>query len=209
MNMPKIILLASNNPGKIREIQSLLSDLDIEILPQGLFFKEEAEETGKTFLENALIKARHAAQLSGLPSIADDSGLEVDALGGEPGVYSARYAGPNAADHENNAKLLKAMEGLESSQRTARFRCAMVYVRSAMDANPIIAEAAWEGRILHELTGKNGFGYDPLFYVPNHACASAELPPDLKNQLSHRGQALRILMAKLISLGTENARVEL
>ncbi len=207
--MTQKILLASNNPGKIREIQSLLSGLAFEILPQGLFFKEEAEETGQTFLENALIKARHAAKLSGLPAIADDSGLEVDALNGAPGVYSARYAGPNANDDENNAKLLKEMENIDEDRRTARFRCSMVYVRHAEDENPLIAEAAWEGRILYELIGTNGFGYDPLFYVPSHACASAELPPDVKNHLSHRGQALRTLILKLISLEAENASVEL
>ncbi len=203
------IILASNNPGKIREIQSLLSGLEIEILPQGIFFKEEAEETGLTFVENALIKARHAARLSGLPAIADDSGLEVDALGGAPGVYSARYAGPSATDAENNAKLLGELANVDDIKRTARFRCAMVYVRDAADAHPIIADAAWEGRILREKRGGNGFGYDPLFFVPALGCASAELPPDVKNQISHRGQALRKLVAKLFSLGTENASVDL
>lgn len=206
--MPQKILLASNNPGKIREIQSLLSGLAFEIIPQGLFFKEEAEETGQTFLENALLKARHAAKLSGMPAIADDSGLEVDALNGAPGVYSARYAGPNATDEANNAKLLKEMENIDEDRRTARFRCAMVYVRHAEDTNPIIAEAAWEGTILRAIKGNNGFGYDPLFYVPSHACASAELSPDVKNSLSHRGQALKALVAKLTSLGAKNASVE-
>ncbi len=205
--MPQKILLASNNPGKIREIQLLLAGQAIEILPQGLFFKEEAEETGLTFLENALIKARHAARLSGLPAIADDSGLEVDALGGTPGVYSARYAGPNATDAENNAKLLIELATVDDIKRTARFRCAMVYVRDAADTHPIIAEAAWEGKILREHRGKNGFGYDPLFFVPDQGYSSAELPPDVKNQLSHRGQALRELVIKLTSVGMENASV--
>ncbi len=205
--MPQKILLASNNPGKIREIQLLLAGQAIEILPQGLFFKEEAEETGLTFLENALIKARHAARLSGLPAIADDSGLEVDALGGTPGVYSARYAGPDATDAENNAKLLRELATVDDIKRTARFRCAMVYVRDAADTRPIIAEAAWEGNILRDHRGKNGFGYDPLFFVHALGCASAELPPDVKNQLSHRGQALRKLVAKLTSVGMKNASV--
>ncbi|MFZ4701180.1 MAG: RdgB/HAM1 family non-canonical purine NTP pyrophosphatase [Candidatus Methylumidiphilus sp.] len=206
--MTNKIILASNNPGKIREIQSLLSGLAIEILPQALFTQEEADETGLTFLENALIKARHAAKLSGLPAIADDSGLEVDALKGAPGVYSARYAGPNASDDDNNAKLLKEMASVEAGKRTARFRCVMVFVRNAEDDNPLIAEASWEGRILRETRGNNGFGYDPLFFVPDQGCASAELPPDIKNRLSHRGQALQTLVARLTSLGVENASVK-
>ena len=196
--MPKLIL-ASNNPGKIREIQSLLSGHDMEILPQALFTKEEAEETGQTFLENALIKARHAARLGGLPVIADDSGLEVDALGGAPGVFSARYAGAGASDQENNAKLLRELADVEDEKRTARFRCVMVYVRDAEDTDPIVADAAWEGRILTETRGENGFGYDPLFFVPEQGCASAELPPEVKNSLSHRGQALRVLVSRIIS----------
>ncbi|MCX7111729.1 MAG: RdgB/HAM1 family non-canonical purine NTP pyrophosphatase [Proteobacteria bacterium] len=206
--MTNKIILASNNPGKIREIQSLLSGLAIEILPQALFTQEEADETGLTFLENALIKARHAAKLSGLPAIADDSGLEVDALKGAPGVYSARYAGPHATDDDNNAKLLKEMASVEDGKRTARFRCVMVFVRNAEDDNPLIAEASWEGRILRETRGNNGFGYDPLFFVPDQGCASAELPPDVKNRLSHRGQALRTLGARLTSLGVKNASVK-
>ena len=196
--MPKLIL-ASNNPGKIREIQSLLSGHDMEILPQALFTNEQAEETGQTFLENALIKARHAARLGGLPVIADDSGLEVDALGGAPGVFSARYAGAGASDQENNAKLLRELADVEDEKRTARFRCVMVYVRDAEDTDPIVADAAWEGRILRETRGENGFGYDPLFFVPELGCASAELPPEVKNSLSHRGQALRLLVGRIMS----------
>ncbi len=195
--MPKQILLASNNPGKIREIQSLLSAYAMEILPQGLFTKEEAEETGASFLENALIKARFAAAHSGLPAIADDSGLEVDALSGAPGVYSARYAGPNATDADNNAKLLKELAEVEDNNRTARFRCVMVYVSNTEDTNPLVAEGVWEGVILREARGNNGFGYDPLFFVPDQGCASAELPPEVKNQLSHRGQALRALVTSI------------
>ncbi len=193
----KKIILASNNPGKIREIQSLLSGHDMEILPQASFVQEEAEETGQTFLENALIKARHAARLSGLPAIADDSGLEVDALGGAPGVFSARYAGAGAGDRENNVKLLTKLTKVEDDLRTARFRCVMVYVRDAEDANPLIAEGTWEGKILREARGGHGFGYDPLFFVPDQGRSSAELPPEVKNRLSHRGQALRVLVSKM------------
>ena len=195
----KQIILASNNPGKIREIQSLLSGHDMEILPQALFTKEEAEETGQTFLENALIKARHAARLGGLPVIADDSGLEVDALGGAPGVFSARYAGAGAGDQANNAKLLRELAGVEDDKRSARFRCVMVYVRDAEDTAPLVADAAWEGKILRKTRGENGFGYDPLFFVPEQGCASAELPSEVKNRLSHRGKALRVLASRLMS----------
>lgn len=194
------ILLASNNPGKIREIQALLSGLGWEVLPQAAFVREEAEETGLTFVDNALIKARHAARASGLPAVADDSGLEVDALGGAPGVFSARYAGPGADDAANNAKLLSEMADVADGLRTARFRCVMVYVRHAGDPAPLIAEGAWEGVILRELRGANGFGYDPLFFVPERGCASAELAPADKNQWSHRGRALRALAAQLARL---------
>ena len=195
--MTQQIVLASNNTGKIREIQALLAGLDVEILPQSAFIQQDAEETGTTFLENALIKARFAASVSGLPAVADDSGLEVDALGGAPGVYSARYAGEGAGDAANNEKLLREMAGVEDAARTARFRCCMVYVRDADDPSPLVAEEAWEGLILRELRGVNGFGYDPLFYVPDRACSSAELPPAEKNLISHRGKALRALAARM------------
>jgi len=195
--MTKQIVLASNNAGKIREIQALLAGLEVEILPQSTFVQAEAEETGTSFVENALIKARFAAAASGLPAIADDSGLEVDALAGAPGVYSARYAGAGATDAANNAKLLQEMERVEDAARTARFRCCMVYVRDADDPNPLIVQEAWEGRILRALSGENGFGYDPLFFVPEWGCSSAELPPAEKNRISHRGKALRALVALL------------
>lgn len=195
--MTKQIVLASNNAGKIREIQALLARVEVEILPQSTFVQAEAEEAGTTFVDNALIKARFAAAASGLPAIADDSGLEVDALGGAPGVYSARYAGAGATDAANNAKLLQEMEMVEDAARTARFRCCMVYVRDANDPNPLIVEQAWEGRILRVLSGENGFGYDPLFFVPEWGCSSAELPPAEKNRISHRGKALRALVALL------------
>ncbi len=195
--MTQKIVLASNNAGKIREIQALLSGTDVEILPQAAFTQTEAEETGLSFLENALIKARHAARVSGLPAIADDSGLEVDALGGAPGVFSARYAGEGAGDAANNAKLLRELEGVDDALRTARFRCVMVYVRDACDPEPLVGEGVWEGQILRELRGDGGFGYDPLFFVPSQGCASAELPPEAKNRLSHRGEALRALAARM------------
>ncbi len=191
------IVLASNNHGKVREINQLLAESHIEVVPQSAFGVGEVAETGLSFVENAIIKARHAALHSGLPAIADDSGLEVDALEGAPGIYSARYAGPEGDDGANNAKLLAALEGLPEEARDARFQCILVYLRHAKDPVPIICQGTWEGRILYAPRGDNGFGYDPLFFVPSHACSSAELDPATKNQLSHRGQALRKLCAAL------------
>lgn len=195
----KKVLLASNNPGKIREIRAILSEHDLAVLPQSEFGIGDADETGLTFIENALIKARHAASLSGLPAIADDSGLEVDVLGGAPGVYSARYSGPGATDAGNNEKLLLALAGIPLTSRIARFRCVMVYLRHASDPSPIIAEGVWPGLILEEARGGGGFGYDPLFFVPEYQCSSAELSAELKNRVSHRSQALRSLAASLVS----------
>ena len=192
--MQKKILLASNNPGKVREIAAMLADHAVEIVPQSFFGIADAEETGQSFVENALIKARHAARLSGLPAIADDSGLEVDALAGAPGVYSARYAGSGADDAANNAKLLRELAGVPDERRSARFRCVMVYLRHELDPSPLIAQGTWEGRILQAARGTGGFGYDPLFFVPERDCASAELPAAEKNRLSHRGAALRDLI---------------
>jgi XTP/dITP diphosphohydrolase len=195
------IVLASGNPGKIREIQALLADHPI--VPQSDFSIGDAEETGTTFVENAIIKARHAALHSGLPAIADDSGLVVDALDGAPGVYSARYAGPGSSDLDNLQKLLRDLDGVPEAQRSARFICVLVFMRHAADPTPMIAEGVWEGRILTRPAGSNGFGYDPVFWVPTHDCASAELPPEVKNALSHRGQALRSLTAMLKARETE------
>lgn len=189
------IVFASGNPGKIREIQALLPGHPI--VPQSEFAIVDAEETGTTFVENAIIKARHAALHSGLPAIADDSGLVVDALDGAPGVYSARYAGYGSSDLDNLQKLLKALDGIPEAQRNARFICVLVYLQHAADPVPVIAQGIWEGRILTQPAGSNGFGYDPVFWVPTHHCASAELPPEVKNALSHRGQALRNLTALL------------
>jgi XTP/dITP diphosphohydrolase len=192
---PHQIVLASNNQGKIKEIQALLPDYSI--IPQSEFIQSEAEETGVTFVENALLKARHAAQHCHLPVLADDSGLAVDALSGAPGIISARYAGINASDQDNVNKLLMELKGVSLEERTARFICVMVLIEHANDPVPIIAQGTWEGRILFHPTGANGFGYDPVFWVPEHDCSSAELPADLKNSLSHRGQALRQLAALL------------
>lgn len=193
----KKIVLATGNTGKVREINQLLAGLDLLVEPQLQFGVIEAEETGLTFVENAILKARNAAQHTGLPAIADDSGLEVDALNGAPGIYSSRYAGPAANDRDNVKKLLTDLADVPEPQRGARFQCVMVYLRHAADPTPLICLGTWEGRILFSPRGENGFGYDPVFYVPTHDCSSAELTPDIKNSLSHRGQALRKLIEAL------------
>jgi XTP/dITP diphosphohydrolase len=193
----KRIVLASNNRGKIREFNELLTDLEIEVHPQGEFGVPEVEETGLTFVENAILKARHASLHTGLPAIADDSGIEVDALNGAPGIYSARYAGAGAGDAANVEKLLEALQEVPEAERAARFQCLLVYMRHGSDPTPIICQGTWEGRILFEPVGENGFGYDPVFHVPTHICSAAELPADVKNALSHRGQALRQLVSRL------------
>ena len=193
------IVLASSNAGKLREIARILGDLDIEVLPQSDFGVSDAEETGTTFVENALIKARHAMEATGLPAIADDSGIVVDALDGRPGVYSARYAGPDATDADNNALLLKELEGVPRSERGAAFHCVACFVRPG-DEGSVVAEGEWRGSILSEPRGKGGFGYDPLFLVPELGCSSAELSAEEKNRRSHRGKALRELARKLHEL---------
>ncbi|WP_456405200.1 XTP/dITP diphosphatase [Thiolapillus sp.] len=195
--MTQRIVLASNNKGKVREIGELLAGQDLEVLPQSEFNIPEIEETGLTFVENAILKARNAAALSGLPAIADDSGLEVDALNGAPGIYSARFAGPDASDADNNHKMLAALADIPDEQRTARFQCLMVYMRHGKDPVPIICQGTWEGRILREPQGENGFGYDPLFFVPEKNCSAAELPAEVKNAMSHRGKALQCLLQAL------------
>jgi XTP/dITP diphosphohydrolase len=191
------IVLASGNAGKIREIQALLPDC--LIVPQTELGVDECEETAGTFVENALLKARNAAQQTGLPAIADDSGLMVDALGGAPGVWSARYAGLGATDPENLEKLLHALADVPEESRGARFICVMAFLRHAQDPCPIIAQGAWEGRILTHSVGDNGFGYDPVFWVPDRQCSSAQLPAEVKNALSHRGRAVRQLASLLAS----------
>jgi XTP/dITP diphosphohydrolase len=191
------IVLASNNPGKVREFNELLAGHHIEVVPQSKYLVPDVEETGLTFVENAIIKARNAALHTGLSAIADDSGIEVDALNGAPGIYSARYAGKQADDRANLDKLLLDLIDVPEAERSARFQCLMVYMRHANDPTPLIFQGTWEGRILFAPRGANGFGYDPVFYVPTHDCSSAELPPEIKNALSHRGQALRKLVAAL------------
>ncbi len=195
--MTQRIVLASNNKGKVREIGELLAGRNMEVLPQSEFDIPEIEETGLTFVENAILKARNAAALSGLPAIADDSGLEVDALKGAPGIYSARFAGPNASDADNNQKMLAELAEVPDQRRTARFQCLMVYMRHEKDPVPIICQGSWEGRILREPQGENGFGYDPLFFVPEKNCSAAELPAEVKNAMSHRGKALQCLLQAL------------
>ena len=191
------VVLATNNSGKIRELQALLAPMNIEVLPKSYFTSEEVVETGSTFVENALIKARHAAHVSGLPAIADDSGIEVDALGGAPGIYSARYAGEKASDTDNLYKLLDAMRDVPDERRSARYRCALVYVRSADDSEPLCCEATWDGCIACAPAGEGGFGYDPIFWLPDYQQTSAQISAELKNQLSHRAKALQQLVSLL------------
>ncbi|KDM92676.1 XTP/dITP diphosphatase [Photobacterium galatheae] len=191
------LVLATGNQGKVREMANLLADFGFEVIAQSDLNVSDVAETGTTFIENAIIKARHAAKETGLPAIADDSGLEVDALKGAPGIYSARYAGEGATDLQNLEKLLEAMKDVPESERTARFHCVLVMMRHADDPTPLVCHGTWEGRILTEAVGENGFGYDPVFWVPEENCASAELAPERKKQLSHRGKALQQLFAAL------------
>ena len=194
---PLRIVIASSNAGKLAEFSSLLEGWNCEAVPQDRLGVEAPEETGSSFVENALLKAHAAAQQTRLPAIADDSGLEVDALDGEPGIFSARFAGADASDRDNNEKLLEALAGVPTQQRTARYRCALVYLRHWQDPNPVICQATWEGRIMEAPRGGGGFGYDPLFFVPDLGCTAAELDPEQKNRISHRGKALVALTAAL------------
>lgn len=194
------IVLASGNQKKLRELQVMLAAKNVTFVPQTQFNIPEAVEDGLSFVENAIIKARHASGITGMPAIADDSGLEVDALGGAPGIYSARFAhmqgAGNSDDAANNALLLHKLRDVSDAQRTARFQCVLALMRFPEDPMPLICQGTWEGRILHRETGSNGFGYDPLFYVPGHSCASAELAPEIKNSISHRAQALQQLLLR-------------
>jgi len=194
------VVLASNNKGKLRELGELLAGHHMQVLPQADFGIPEAIEDGLSFVENAIKKARNAAAHSGLPAIADDSGLEVDALKGAPGIYSARYAG-DGGDAANNAKLLSALADVQDAGRSARFQCLMVYMRHAEDPTPLICQGTWEGVILREPQGENGFGYDPLFFVPAENASAAQLPAGVKNAQSHRGQALRALVRAIEKQG--------
>lgn len=194
------VVFASGNAGKVREVSEMLAPLKWAVIPQSALFEEEAEETGLTFVENALIKARFACEKTGLPAIADDSGLEVAALGGAPGIYSSRFAGPGATDSSNIEKLLMALAEVPPGERQASFYCAMVFLRHAEDPTPVIALGRWNGEILTAPQGENGFGYDPVFYVPDEGCSAAELPPERKHQISHRAQALHSLVAQIQTL---------
>ncbi len=199
------IVLASGNTKKVKELTELFASFNYQIIPQTKLGVKDVPETGTTFVENAIIKARHAAKTTGLPAIADDSGIEIDFLKGQPGIYSARFAQMNGVvnavnndwDQANNNLLVKKLKGVPQNKRSGRYQCILVFMRHAEDPTPLICHGAWEGRILEQETGTNGFGYDPLFWCPEHQCASAELRPEQKAKISHRGKALKQLMAKL------------
>ncbi len=197
MSVTHALVLASGNAGKLREFGQLLKSLGLSVRPQAEFGVDDVEETGLTFVENALLKAREASRVSGLPALADDSGLEVDALQGQPGIYSARYAGEPKNDARNNAKLLEALADVPREERSARYWCVLVYLRHADDPVPIIVQRSWEGEILEQPRGEGGFGYDPLFWLPEQGRSVAELAAEEKNRLSHRGRALEALVATL------------
>ena len=198
--MSRVLVAATGNPGKLAELERLLDGLGWEVVAQSALGIEPPPEDGLTFVENAIIKARHASERTGRPSLADDSGLVVDALGGVPGIHSARFAGPGAGDAANNEKLLRALAGVPEAQRTARFECAVVLMRDPRDPVPLIARGTWAGRVLEASRGTNGFGYDPLFLDPEIGSTAAELAPERKDALSHRGQALRELRNALAAL---------
>lgn len=191
------LVLASGNAGKLKEFSALLAQLDLEVVPQSAFQVEDAEETGLSFVENAIIKARHACRETGLPSLADDSGLEVDALQGAPGIYSARFAGQGAGDTLNNRKLLEVLAEVPDAERTGRYQCVLVFMRHAEDPVPLICQASWDGVILREPRGEGGFGYDPLFFIPELGVSVAELAAEEKHRHSHRGKAARALLQAL------------
>ena len=191
--MTKQVVLASGNAGKLKEFSILLAGLGADVVPQSALNVPEADETGLSFVENAILKARNAAEFTGLPALADDSGIVVDALQGQPGIYSARFSGVGAGNAANNRKLLAELQDVPVEQRSARFRCCIVFARDARDPVPLIAEASWEGQILLSPAGEQGFGYDPLFYVPTHGCSAAELGAVEKSRISHRGQAMQIM----------------
>lgn len=194
------LILASSNPGKLLELESLLAPLGVAVEAQSKHGVTSPEETGETFLENALLKARYAARCTGLPAIADDSGICVDALDGAPGIYSARFAGAGATDHDNASKLLKALVDVEEPYRTARYECVIILMRNGWDASPIVAQGTWEGAILREPHGDGGFGYDPIFQVPGQAGSIAEQSASAKNAVSHRAQAMAQLCSRLRAL---------
>ncbi|HAU5010057.1 RdgB/HAM1 family non-canonical purine NTP pyrophosphatase [Proteus mirabilis] len=191
------VVLATGNPGKVTELASLLADFGLDIVAQTELGVGSVEETGLTFVENALIKARHAAKVTGLPAIADDSGISVDALGGAPGIYSARYAGIEATDQQNVDKLLEAMKDVPVEKRQAQFNCVLVYLRHENDPTPLIFHGIWQGVLTQEMQGDGGFGYDPIFFIPELNCTAAQLTREQKNQYSHRGKALKLMLDAL------------
>jgi XTP/dITP diphosphohydrolase len=191
------LVLATNNAGKLREFRALLAPLGFEVEPLAKFTNVNADETGLSFIENAILKARHASRAANLPAIADDSGIEVDALRGAPGIYSARYAGAGASDQQNLDKLLADLRDVPPEQRTARYQCALAFMRWDTDPSPLVCQASWEGRVIDTPRGTGGFGYDPVFELPERGKTAAELAPEEKNQISHRGKALRELVARL------------
>jgi len=193
-------VLASGNAGKLREFSRLLEPLDIEVVPQKELGVVDADETGLSFIENAILKARHAAEVTGLPALADDSGLEIDSLNGAPGIYSARYSALIGGEHNDTAnieRVLNELKDVPEAKRTARFQCVLTFMRHAQDPTPLIVQRSWEGAILTQPVGEDGFGYDPIFYVPDQGCTAAELAPEVKNRLSHRGQAMAAFLPLL------------
>lgn len=198
---PPRIVLATTNAAKLREFAALLAPWQVEVVAQSSFTRESVPETGLTFVENAILKARHATSVSGLPAVADDSGIEVDALQGRPGIYSARYAGPGASDADNLNRLLVELAGVPQERRSARYRCALAFMRFDTDPAPVVCQASWEGHILDAPRGEGGFGYDPIFQVAGRDVTAAELPADEKNRLSHRGKALQMLLGELEACG--------
>ena len=199
------VVLATGNAGKVRELAHLLADFGLDVVAQTELGVESAEETGLTFIENAILKARHAAAVTGLPAVADDSGLAVDFLGGSPGIYSARYAGVDASDQQNLDKLLVALKDVPQGQRNAQFHCVLVYMRHAEDPTPLVCHGSWAGEITFAQAGEGGFGYDPIFYVPELSKTAAELSREEKSAVSHRGQALKLLFAAMKEAVQKNA----
>ncbi|GAA4361062.1 RdgB/HAM1 family non-canonical purine NTP pyrophosphatase [Kangiella marina] len=191
------IVLASGNRKKVAELTQLLAQFQLQVIPQTDLNVEDVPETGTTFVENAIIKARHAAEVTGLPAIADDSGIEVDYLGGQPGIYSARFSGSHGNDQANNDLLLAKLQGVPSEERSARYQCVLVFMKHAKDPTPLICQGSWEGQIMTQEVGDGGFGYDPLFWCEQHQCSAAQLKPEQKAAISHRGKALNELMQKL------------
>lgn len=191
------VVLATGNAGKVRELASLLADFGFDIIAQTELGVESAEETGLTFIENAILKARHAAQITGLPAIADDSGISVDVLGGAPGIYSARYAGEEASDQQNLEKMLDALKDVPDELRQAHYHCVLVYLRHAEDPTPIVCHGTWSGVVIREPVGNGGFGYDPIFFIPSLGKTAAEMTKEEKGAISHRGQALTLLLDTL------------